>query len=110
MEDDYFLKNYFYDFLARPSIQKSEKPDGGKKFLPFEYVLINCEDVLNEVRECDDHIWRLLMFQRTADSLGQVSRREEGLDEVLEDPEKIIAGFINFAENDNDFILYYRFL
>ena len=46
------------------------------------------------------------MFQRTADSLGQVSRREEGLDEVLEDPEKIIAGFINFAENDNDFILY----
>ena len=56
MEDDYFLKNYFYDFLARPSIQKSEKPDGGKKFLPFEYVLINCEDVLNEVRECDDHI------------------------------------------------------
>ena len=35
------------------------------------------------------------LFQRTADSLGQVSRREEGLDEVLEDPDEIIAGFIN---------------
>ena len=46
----------------------------------------------NQCEECDDHL-KILMFQRTADSLGQAEQDEAW--EVLEDPtEEIIAGYI----------------
>ena len=47
----------------------------------------------NQCEECDDHLKILLMFQRTADSLGQADQDEAW--EVLENPtEEIIAGYI----------------
>ena len=47
----------------------------------------------NLCEECDDHLKILLIFQRTADSLGQADQDEAW--EVLEDPiEEIIAGYI----------------
>ena len=47
----------------------------------------------NQCEECDDHLKILLIFQSTADSLGQADQDEAW--EVLEDPiEEIIAGYI----------------
>ena len=47
----------------------------------------------NQCEECDDHLKILLMFQRTADSLGQADQDKAW--EVLENPiEEIIAGYI----------------
>ena len=46
----------------------------------------------NQCEECDDQL-KILMFQRTADSLGQADQDEAW--EVLENPiEEIIAGYI----------------
>ena len=47
----------------------------------------------NLCEECDDHLKNLLIFQSTADSLGQADQDEAW--EVLENPiEEIIAGYI----------------
>ena len=52
MEDDCYFKNHFHDFLAPASVLNAEKPVRGiKLFLPFEYSLLSCDDVFNEVRE-----------------------------------------------------------
>ena len=81
---------------------------GIKLFLPFEY---SCSAAMtfsmkleNQCEECDDHL-KILMFQRTADSLGQAEQDEAC--EVLEDPtEEIIAGYIIDVEKEYNNVLF----
>ena len=97
MEDDRYFKNYFYDFLAPASVLNAEKPVRGIKL--FYHSSTVCSAAMtfsmkseNQCEECDDQL-KILMFQRTADSLGQADQGEAW--EVLENPiEEIIAGYI----------------
>ena len=79
MEDDCYFKNYFYDFLAPASVLNAERPVRGNKL--FCHSSIVCSAAMtfsmkseNQCEECDYHLKILLIFQRTADSLGQADQ------------------------------------
>ena len=81
MEDDRYFLRIIYDFLAPATVLKAERPVRGKKL--FCHSSIVCSAVMtfsmkseNQCEECDDHLKILLIFQRTADSLGQADQDE----------------------------------
>ena len=97
-------------FCTALAFQSSRYSDKDRIILPLEYfdfyfhgilkyvIYSEIQSATNVMTILKELIFFIVLFKLH----GQLNQGEKACKEVLEDPEEIIAGFINIVENDND--------